>query len=46
MTPNEIATNIAGIGPAESGSITASTSFTYSVTPGGYSSMDDANTWD
>ena len=46
MTPNEIATNIAGLGSAGSGNITTSTSFTHSNIPGGGYSMDDANTWD
>ena len=45
MTPNDIATNIAGMGSAECGNITTSTNFTQSWTGKG-SSMDDANTWD
>ena len=45
MTPNDIATNIAGMGSAECGNITTSTNFTHSSTPSGYT-MDDANTWD
>lgn len=44
MTPNDIATNIAGMGPG-SGNITASTNFTHTWTTNG-SQVDDANTWD
>lgn len=41
MTPNDIATSIAGVGQMGDGNITTSTNFTYS-----YKGMDDANTWD
>lgn len=41
MTPNDIATSIAGIVQMGDGNITASTNFTYT-----FERMDDSNTWD
>ncbi len=46
MTPNDIATNIAGISPTGEGSVTTSTNFTQSCAMGGGFCTDDANTWD
>ena len=46
MTPNDIATSVAGLGSVEGGSINASTNFTPTFIPGGGQNMDDANTWD
>ena len=44
MKPNEIATDISGLGSV--GNITTSTSFTQSTAIGGGFTVDDANTWD
>ena len=41
MTPNDIATDIAGLNPVGEGNINASTNFTHT-----FGSLDDANTWD
>lgn len=41
MTPNDIATDISGLGQAGDGNITASTTFTYT-----FERLDDSNTWD
>ncbi len=42
MTPNDIATSIAGLGPVvEQGNIAMSTNYTHT-----FERMDDANSWD
>lgn len=41
MTPNDIATSVAGTKPVGEGSVTLSTNYTYS-----WGKLDDANTWD
>ena len=45
MTPNDIATSIAGLGSVGGGNITSSTNFTQSSTASGWMT-DDARTWD
>ena len=44
MTPNDIATNVAGFKPMGEGSVNTSTNFTQSYSGGWIT--DDANTWD
>lgn len=41
MTPNDIATNVAGLNPVGEGKITVSMNYTYT-----FERMDDSNTWD
>ena len=45
MTPNDIATNIAGLNPVGEGSVNTSTMGTQSFV-GQTWTIDDANTWD
>lgn len=41
MTPNDIATDISGLGPTGGDTINTSVNYTYTL-----DRMDDANTWD
>ena len=46
MTPNDIATDIAGLNPTGSETTGLSTNYTYCTGWNGQQRMDDSNTWD